>query len=120
MDWQDYYNMNTPSFYEQSPYHRRMMEMQQQQMAMQKVHKPTKKEIIDSLVYYLGGVSEVESVDEFETMQTRHICHGTKNIQVLSRCMCPVQTMAGTANVEYFFCPQCRKLIINRSSVELL
>lgn len=124
MNWQEYWGMNAPSPYgdmQGRPMTEQEYYMQQQMMyGQQRVHAPTKKDIVDSLVCYLGGASEVEKVDDFETLQTRHICRGTQTIQVLSKCVTPLQTVNGSANVEYFFCPQCRKLIINKSSIELL
>lgn len=79
---------------------------------------PTQQSIKD-YVCLASGCYSVDVVDEFETLRARHICEGTKLIQVLNRTFIPVPTTKGMVNVEVFFCPMCRKLIINKSSMVL-
>lgn len=79
---------------------------------------PTQQSIKD-YVCLASGCNSVEVVDEFETLRARHICQGTKLIQVLNKTFIPVPTTKGMVNVEVFFCPVCRKLIINKSSMTL-
>ena len=80
---------------------------------------PTKKFLVDMLVKYLGA-NEVVKVDDFETVNTRHICRGSKNLVVLSKMTYSVPTQYGCVPVEYFLCPNCRKLIINNSSLDVV
>ena len=129
MNWDEYWGMNAPSYYgdmqgrpltqqeylaQQQMYNQQMYN---QQMANQQFRNPTKKEIMDCLIASTGA-NEVIKVDEFETLQTRHICQGTHCIQVLQKSIFPVQMAGGTLGVEYFFCPNCRKLIVNKSSMD--
>lgn len=87
-------------------------------------HKPTKKEIRDYIVNQLNP-SEVINVDDFETLNTRHICRGSKVVSVLGKQVysVPMQVFSdemGYINVEIVFCPTCRKLLINKSSLDLV
>ena len=71
-----------------------------------------------SIKNYLGMVTNcfsMETVDEFETLRTRHICPGSRVIQILSRSYVPVPTTRGMINADIMLCPMCRKLIINKS-----
>lgn len=80
---------------------------------------PTKQAIRDYVCMFMGANS-VELVDDFETLKARHICQGTTMIQLLDRRYVPVPTTKGMINVEVFFCTNCRKLIINRSSMDMV
>lgn len=85
---------------------------------------PTKKDIIDMLCMNFG-VSELVKVDEFESTNTRHICNGIPEINIL-----PVMTYTitvptkmgdvGIVSPRYVFCPRCRKMILDRNSIEVL
>lgn len=79
----------------------------------------TKKGILD-IVCSMYNPSEVVKVDEFESLSTRHICMGTTFIQILPKEVCTVNTGTSLVNVELVFCKNCRKLIINRSSIEII
>ena len=79
---------------------------------------PTKKSIQD-YVCLATNCNSVEVVDSFETLKTRHICQGTKDIRLISSSIIPTPTSMGMINVEVFYCPYCRKLIINKSSMEI-
>ena len=79
---------------------------------------PTKKSIQD-YVCLTTGCSSYEVVEEFETSMTRHICPGSKVIKLLNKAVIPVPTSRGMINVEVFFCPMCKKLIINKASMEV-
>lgn len=80
---------------------------------------PTKKSVKDYLCLNLG-CSSVETVEEFDTLRARHICKGSKTIQLLYKQVVPVPTTRGIVNVEVFICNCCGKLIINDSSMELI
>lgn len=80
---------------------------------------PTKQSIKD-YVCLSTNCTSVEMVDEFETVRARHICLGTRVIKLLDKIYVPVPTTKGMLNVEVFLCPICRKLIINKSSMEVL
>lgn len=84
-----------------------------------KPHKPTKKDLENYIAGSLGA-SEVIKVDDFETLRTRHICKGTTNIQILEKRIFNVPTDYGMIGVETIFCPCCRKLLINKESLEIM
>lgn len=84
-----------------------------------KIHKPTKKEIRDYIINQLNP-SEVINVDDFETLNTRHICKNSKVVSILSKQVYSVPSDIGFVNVEIIFCNACRKLIINKSSLDLV
>lgn len=90
------------------------MNYQQENMGI----APTKQAIKD-YVCLATGANSVEVIEEFETPRTRHICQGSSVIQLLDKRVIPVLTTKGMINVEVFFCCYCRKLIINRSSMEV-
>lgn len=78
----------------------------------------TKKDIL----YYLQNMMqprEVEQVVEFDTGRTRHICTGYKEIVLLDKQIIQVPTGNGVVCVEVFFCPRCRKLLVNSQSLEV-
>lgn len=82
----------------------------------QKMARTKKKDVINYL-QQLSGASVIEQVDEFETANARHICQGTKQIQILPKGVINVPTTEGNVAVEYFLCPYCRLLLINKSSL---
>lgn len=96
--------------------------MQQQGMMqgqqMPHMRKTTKKDILEYL-QMRSGASEIVQIDEFETQRTRHICQGSKRIVVLEKGTEPVPTSDGCVFAEYFLCNNCRKLIINKQSIEM-
>lgn len=86
---------------------------------IRKPHRPTKKELQDFIAFQLNA-SEVIRVDDFETLNTRHICMGTKKIQILSKQPYIVPSEVGNITVEIVYCPQCRKLLLNKNSLEII
>lgn len=78
----------------------------------------TKKDILSYLQNYSGAI-EMEQVSEFDTVKTRHICKGYKEIVLLDKQIIQVPTSNGFVGVEVFFCPRCRKLLINSQSLEV-
>lgn len=91
---------------------------QMQTQQAQRMRKTTKKDILEYL-QMRSGAREVVQVDEFETQRTRHICQGSKKIVVLEKGTEPVQTSEGFIFAEYFLCNNCKKLIINKQSIEM-
>lgn len=91
-------------------------EMVNQQLLAYGEHmtKTKKKDVINYLQMQ-SGASMVEQIDEFETMNARHICSGSKKIQVLPKQVVNVSTSEGMLGVEYVMCPYCRLLLINKS-----
>lgn len=79
----------------------------------------TKRSITDYLILY-SGCSDIETVDYFDTVRTRHICNGIKQIVLLDQTIIPVPTNKGVINVGVFFCNRCRKLIVDKSSMEVI
>lgn len=79
----------------------------------------TKKDLIDYLRTCYAA-SDLVQVDEFETQRTRHVCPMGTQIWLLDKICQPVMTASGQIYVELFFCQNCRKLIINKSSLEIL
>lgn len=80
---------------------------------------PTIKSIKDYICLYTN-CSTVDVVDEFDTLKTRHICPNSNVIVLLDKMTVPVPTVKGIVNAEIFFCPVCRKTIINKSSILLV
>lgn len=78
--------------------------------------KLTKKDIIDTICGALGTNNYVIA-EEFETPRTRHICEGGKQIIILDKQTSPLNTGSSILNIEYIFCPHCKKLILNRNSL---
>lgn len=79
---------------------------------------PTKKSIKDYIGLFLGA-SSIEMVDEFDTPRTRHICQGGRVVSLLGKNVVPVPTTKGIINAEVFVCPNCKKVIVNGSSIEV-
>lgn len=81
----------------------------------------TRKAIVDYMKASLG-TENVVSVDEFETMKARHVCKNSriKKIVLLDKTVFNVPTVKGYVPVEVFWCPECRELIVNKSSLDIL
>ena len=79
----------------------------------------TKKDILGYIQSYICP-SEMEQVTEFDTKRTRHICKGIKGIVLLDKQVIQVPANSGFVCVEVFFCPRCRKLLVNSQSLEVL
>lgn len=79
----------------------------------------TKKDIIEWLRCFFNA-QEIVQVDEFESVRTRHVCPNGKQIFLLDKIIQPVPTVNGPVFAEVFFCQCCGKLIINKSSIEIL
>lgn len=78
----------------------------------------TKRDIIEILRYNYGA-SDVVQVDDFDSERARHVCQGGTQILLLDKTVQPMQVSDfETIQVEVFFCPQCRKLIVNKSSLD--
>lgn len=105
-------------------------QQQQQQMEQDYVNQQllmygestarTKKKDVLTYMQAMSCANEVEQVDEFETANARHICSGTKEIKVLPKNIAQIQTTEGMLPVEYFFCPMCRLLLVNKSCLQML
>ena len=79
---------------------------------------PTKQSIKNYLAMYFN-CSDMELVEGFDTLRTRHICQGSNQIVLLNKFCIPVPTSRGMIAVETFFCQRCRKLIVNKESLEM-
>lgn len=96
------------------------MLMQNQQLVNQVIHtkKTTRKDVMEYL-QMLSGSKDIIQVDEFETQRTRHICRGTKEIKLIDKGVQPVQTSEGVLMVDFFLCPECKRLILNKSTITI-
>lgn len=98
-----------------------MNQSQQQMMAMQQNHTPgVRKTTRKDVITYLQNkscASEIVLVNDFETQRARHICKGGKDIYVLEKGIEQVPTSFGYISVEYFLCPVCKKLILNKQTL---
>lgn len=83
------------------------------------VKKTTRKDIVENL-RCMYNASDVVLVDEFDSMKTRHVCPDGKVIHLLDKIQCPMQFPDGVIMAEVFYCRLCRKLIVNRSSIEIM
>lgn len=79
----------------------------------------TKQDLVNYIVQNLGA-SDVVKCDEFETPKTRHICPGTKQILILNQDVFNVPTPQGLVPVGVFFCPNCRKLWIDKNTLDFM
>lgn len=103
-----------------------MVMMQQQYTMLQqymqsqgvKMKKTTRRDILDYL-QQRAGTYDVVQVDDFETDRARHICKGGKQIFVLDKFVEPVPTSEGVLAVNYFLCPNCRRLILDKGSITI-
>lgn len=82
-------------------------------------HKTTRKDIMMYLQQW-SGCSDIQLVDDFESPVARHVCRGVKGIKVLQKYVVNVPTSEGYLSVEYFICQACRRLIVNKSCLEML
>ena len=94
------------------------MMLQQQQMMGMKMRKTTRKDILMYLQTRAAS-NDVVTVDDFETESTRHICRSTKEIKLLTKGIEAVPTSEGVLHVEYFLCPVCRRLILNKNTLDM-
>ena len=88
-----------------------------------KSYRITRQQILESLrrMYCPSDLVVVE----FETDRARHICPGTHHIKILNKDVANVRVpidygMIDVVPVEVIFCPNCKKLIVNRYSLEVL
>lgn len=121
MDW-----LQEMMYQQQMSMEQQMMAQEQQMMVNsqlldygQRMAKTKKKDVINYL-QQLSNASVIEQLDEFETANARHICQGTKKIQILPKGVVSVPTTEGMVNVEYFLCQGCRLLMINKQSIWML
>lgn len=114
--------MRTLDWLEEMLYQNQMAQQQQEMVNQQllsageRVLKTKRKDIINYL-QCCSNSSMIEQIDEFETDNARHICMGTKEIKILPKGVVTVPTSEGNINVEYFLCPNCRLLLVNKSSL---
>ena len=89
-----------------------------QGMEMQGRNHTTKREILEYIKMF-AGTQDLEQVDSFETLRARHICAGTNIIKILDKNVIEVPlNQGGSILVETFFCPMCRKILVNKQSLE--
>ena len=91
---------------------------QGQYLNQPKPRKVTKKSLVEYLTMCFNA-SEVVQVDDFESLRQRHICGGSRQIILLDKTTQQIDTPEGVVYAEVFFCPNCRKLIINKSSIDV-
>lgn len=123
----DLYQQNIDMQYSMGVQQAQMMDMQNQQALVnsqllegnRRMIKTKKSDVLNYL-QMVSGASRIEQMDEFETESARHICEGTKTIRILPKGSIPVQTTSGVLNVEYFLCENCRLLLINKQTIQLL
>ena len=79
----------------------------------------TKQDLITYIQQDLMA-TEIVKVDDFETLRTRHICPGTNTILLLDRTIYNVPTPNGLVPVGVIFCPNCRKLWIDKNTLDFM
>lgn len=78
----------------------------------------TKRDILGYIQSFTSA-SEIKQVDSFDTLRTRHICAGMQGIKLLDKTFIEVPVGDGSnIPVEVFVCPVCRKVIVNKQSLE--
>lgn len=78
----------------------------------------TKRFLLDSISAYYGGCEIIQA--DFESDFTRHICPGTKNIQVLQSFPFNIPTAQGNIVVRVIHCNVCGKTIVDRNSLDII
>lgn len=84
--------------------------------------KLTKRDLINCLVCSLGAdPNNVVMLDEFESPIARHVCSASGNPMILTLNVGKynVPTDMGCVSVQYVGCPYCRKLMIDKSSLDV-
>lgn len=81
----------------------------------------SRKMLVDYIQRTLSA-SSVVILDDFDTVTARHICHGAMQIRLLPRDMMTVVLPNGIdcIDVDYYFCRNCGKLFLNKSSITLV
>lgn len=79
----------------------------------------TKQDLVTYITQNLGA-SEIVKCDEFETLMTRHICPGTKKVILLKSDTFNVPTPNGLVPVRVIFCQNCRKLWIDKNTLDFM
>lgn len=82
--------------------------------------RTTRKDILD-FIQMSTNCSDLVLVEDFDSTIARHICLGGKKIQLLPKQVYNLITNEGyTVNINYFFCPMCRKCIVDKNSIDLI
>lgn len=63
------------------------------------------------------GNPEVDMVEDASDMYARHICLGGNNIELLQKQTFVFNTEEGQIPMDYYHCPKCGKLIINKNFI---
>ena len=115
----NWWGMNAPTYTspEQELFLQQQALMNNQQGMYMTGRMPTRKEKVDFLRATFNA-SDVVLVDEFEALTLKHICVGGNIIYLLNKSTFNLQTPQGVLCVEYFFCSVCRKLYINKCTLE--
>lgn len=81
----------------------------------------SRKSIADYISNSLGA-REVVLLDDFETVNARHVCHGSRCISILPKRYMNVVLPNGVdcLRVDYFFCRVCGKLLLNKDSLTVV
>lgn len=81
---------------------------------MRKPRKPGKQEIINWFKQYTGA-PELDLVDDSFDNVARHVCLGGEKVELLQKQVFNFQWEGGYIPLEYYQCPKCGKVILNRN-----
>lgn len=78
----------------------------------------SRKMIVDYICASLG-TTNVVLLEEFETVNARHICPGSREIVLLGREQFPIDLPDGSGRLvaELYLCRRCGKLMINKNTL---
>lgn len=74
----------------------------------------TRREVLEVFLYNLG-YPEYDMVDGSQEAYARHVCFGGNSIQVLPKETFSLTTMEGMIYIDYYRCPVCGKVIIDKN-----
>lgn len=78
----------------------------------------TKRYLLDCISTYYGGCEVIQA--DFEENYTRHICPGSKQVQVLQSFPFNIPTERGNVTVRVIHCNVCGKTIVDRNSLDVI
>lgn len=81
-----------------------------------RVRRPSKQEIIGWFKNYMG-CEELDLVDDTYDQFAKHVCFGGGKIELLPKQVFNFQMPDGVVPLEYYICPKCRKIILNRNFI---
>lgn len=80
----------------------------------QNYKNPSKSEVINWFKNLMGA-RELDLVDSTFDQYARHVCLGGNRVEILYKKVYVAQLPKGEVPLEYYQCPKCGKIILNRN-----